>query len=253
MQNEQPNYYSIIPASVRYDKNLSSLEKLLYSEVTALAGREGFCWASNKYFAKLYDKNDKYISERINKLAKLGHVKIEVLNNNERRVWIIENLKGDSGKPEGGDSGKPEHNTTSINNTSKEVLEDKSSSSKEIQLKTKGENKEISALIEYLEYKLKDLGIKRLDGTVGENRNFARHLLNNITYGEVCGVVDAALKADFWKSKITSIKDIYRNLGKLQLLERESNYLDPEPMKDDEYMDPNGVIRKKGEKYGDEL
>ena len=30
---EQPNYYAIIPATVRYDNNLKSAEKLLYGEV----------------------------------------------------------------------------------------------------------------------------------------------------------------------------------------------------------------------------
>ncbi len=37
-KREQPNYYAIIPAIVRYDTNLKSAEKL-YKEITALANK----------------------------------------------------------------------------------------------------------------------------------------------------------------------------------------------------------------------
>jgi len=30
MEKEQPNYYAIIPANIRYDNNLKANEKLLY-------------------------------------------------------------------------------------------------------------------------------------------------------------------------------------------------------------------------------
>jgi len=43
MEKEMPNYYSILPASVRYDKKLTLLEKILYSEVTSLSNKDGCC------------------------------------------------------------------------------------------------------------------------------------------------------------------------------------------------------------------
>lgn len=36
-----PSYYSIIPATIRYDKELKANEKLLYGEITALAQVQG--------------------------------------------------------------------------------------------------------------------------------------------------------------------------------------------------------------------
>lgn len=71
----QPNYYSIMTADVRYNKNLSSSEKILFAEITALANKQGFCSASNNYFAELYGKSKVTISRWISNLTKEGFLK----------------------------------------------------------------------------------------------------------------------------------------------------------------------------------
>jgi hypothetical protein len=65
----KPSYYAIIPANVRYS-NLKPNTKLLYGEITALASKEGYCFASNRYFADLYDVTKNTISSWISDYIK---------------------------------------------------------------------------------------------------------------------------------------------------------------------------------------
>ena len=67
-------YYAIIPANVRYDRNLKANEKLLYGEITALCNKKGYCWANNDYFSKLYNVGKNTISIWIQNLIKCGYI-----------------------------------------------------------------------------------------------------------------------------------------------------------------------------------
>lgn len=71
---ENPSYYAIIPAEVRYDDRLSSSEKLLFGEITCLTQKTGECWASNKYFSKLYKVEERTIKNWFKKLEDLGYI-----------------------------------------------------------------------------------------------------------------------------------------------------------------------------------
>ncbi|WP_445622642.1 DnaD domain protein [Lacticaseibacillus paracasei] len=72
--NEKPGYYAIIPAGVRYDKQLPQGAKLLYGEITALTNKNGYCWASNDYFAKLYSVSNSTIQSWLKSLEDKSYI-----------------------------------------------------------------------------------------------------------------------------------------------------------------------------------
>ena len=76
---EKPSFYAIIPASVRYNNEITANAKLLYGEITCLCNKEGYCWASNSYFAKLYNVSERTIVNWLNSLEKCGFITKKII------------------------------------------------------------------------------------------------------------------------------------------------------------------------------
>jgi len=77
--------YIIIPAAVRYDRRLPYGAKLLYGDIYALTHQQGYCFATNGYFAELFDCTDVTISNWIRKLKEAGYITISY--NPHRRIF----------------------------------------------------------------------------------------------------------------------------------------------------------------------
>lgn len=85
---DQPGYYSILTAEVRYSKILKPNEKLLFSEITALQNKNGVCSALNKYFAKLYEVEIDTVSRWISNLKKYGFIDVQIKYKDESKIII---------------------------------------------------------------------------------------------------------------------------------------------------------------------
>lgn len=118
-KKEEPSYYAIIPANVRYDERLTANAKLLYGEITALCNDKGYCWATNEYFANLYKVSKVSISGWIKNLADCGYIHIELDNSNKENLKrYLSILNG--GIKENFNTGIKEnlmYNNTRVNNT----------------------------------------------------------------------------------------------------------------------------------------
>ena len=90
-------YYAILPANVRYDKKLTPNAKLLYAEITALCNKEGYCWATNEYFADLYSMSKSSISRNISSLVEGQYLNISFTENRTKRKLSLRVRKNDKG------------------------------------------------------------------------------------------------------------------------------------------------------------
>ncbi|NVZ01050.1 helix-turn-helix domain-containing protein [Pediococcus pentosaceus] len=74
MNEDKPNYYSITPANVRYDKSLPMGARFMYGEITALTKKDGYCWAGDSYFAELYEVTNTTIQNWLRALERKGYI-----------------------------------------------------------------------------------------------------------------------------------------------------------------------------------
>lgn len=79
-------YYSIIPSKILYNKELKANEKLLYAMITSLACKEGYCFATNNYFAKELGVHPKTISSWISDLREKNYLKVDIVRNENKQI-----------------------------------------------------------------------------------------------------------------------------------------------------------------------
>lgn len=156
MNEEKKSYYAIIPADVRYDPDLTPNAKLLYGEITALTNEKGYCWATNNYFAKLYNTTPISISRWIKALKDKGYITTETIREdgiNKIDKRYIQICKGGLNKIVKGGINKIVKENNTYNNNKKEYIYKKDlpewfNKDLEIVKPTEEERKEIDSLLE---------------------------------------------------------------------------------------------------------
>ena len=77
-KNIKPSYYSVVPAEVRYCKALGNASpRDLYGEIAALCNKAGYCFATNGYFATLYETEIRTIQRWLALLEKEGFIYLD--------------------------------------------------------------------------------------------------------------------------------------------------------------------------------
>lgn len=190
---ENPNYYAVITADVRYDKRLKASEKLLYGELSALSNKHGYCNASNSYFANLYEKHKDTISDWINNLKKYGYITVELIKDKnevvERRIYMAK-----MPIPIGENTYTPIGENTEENNTSIEYKEEEKEINKE------KDGRESNSEIEIIE----------IDKELGDVINFYNNnitLISETTAQEIGTYMDDGLTGELIKRCIKEAVD----------------------------------------------
>lgn len=226
-----PSYYAIITADVRYNDNLTSTAKLLFGEITALSNTQGFCSASNGYFAKLYGITTRRISELVTSLAEAGCVTVEVdqAGGNKRKIRIATEINTDTygnkvPKPYGN---KVPHNNTSINISSNKHMLDQRLAVYTLYLKCFKLNKHSFITVSADEVKdvdlnyLMDKAAKRYKLTPKREALIDRRI-KDAGYNMVCAAIVGYSKDDFytgggnrsWTADLEFICRSYENVEK---------------------------------------
>lgn len=162
---EKPSYYSVTPASVRYAP-ITPGARLIFGEISALCNKEGYCWASNEYFAKLYGVDPRTITRCIAQLVKMGFIHVENSKSRHRQIYLdIDKNVALHRQKSPSDIDKNVQQNNIYNKPRKNIVEASSTPSifsikNEQKKMEENERRDINIIALYLEYRGKQLADK---------------------------------------------------------------------------------------------
>lgn len=137
-------WYGIMPNNVLYSKEITDKQKLLFCAISSLCAEKWYCRAKNELLGELLGVDKLTISRNLSKLQEKWFIVIEIINHNERKIWIDKNIKGDWQKRQGGiDENVNPYIYTNITN---EYLSEKKSKTRSKSLLTEEQEKQFEEI-----------------------------------------------------------------------------------------------------------
>ncbi|MDF1507645.1 helix-turn-helix domain-containing protein [Robertmurraya sp. DFI.2.37] len=228
----QKNYFAIIPANVRYDKDLTPNAKLLYGEITALCNEKGFCWATNNYFSELYGVSKKSISKWINQLIQKGYVSSEIQFKEGSKEIFHRYLRivpyPTEEKFHTPMEEKVKDNNTVINNTLNNTKEYKPSRRKQVYDKDSIHYQLALRLFENILANNPDFKKPNLQNWANDVRLMIER--DNRTEKQISYLMDWVQNDSFWKSNILSVSKLRDKFDQLAMRAKEESVKRSKPV-----------------------
>lgn len=81
----QGTFLTAVPSRALTDKRLTSDETRILCQIYMLLNQQGFCQATNTYFANLNDVTERTIRRWLKSLQDKNYIKIEYIENNGKK------------------------------------------------------------------------------------------------------------------------------------------------------------------------
>ena len=224
-------YYTQIPNMIV--NHSTSEEQSLYLVMKRLAGEHGSCFASLNFLSEKMGKHKTTVSKTIKKLLRRKWIKeIEkkrVRGGVVRQFVIIDLWKLNIQEYESG-AGMTTKESGAVVDGSGAVVDGSGAQSDTKKNYKKNYKEELHSRRNTSEYGKPEItkilntlkekfSLTKLDGSEKENRRYANLAIKKFG-DDLPAIIEAAAKDEFWKNKVSSVKDIYYNGVKILQLKK---------------------------------
>lgn len=124
MSSTKPGFWAILPATVRYDSELSSTAKLLYAEISALQEAKGYCFAQNSYFSEVFGISERTIQRLLRQLEAAGYIRVQAVRDPAGTDKLMRIMWTAAGPTEAADDDKEQKATEEEKGATEEALDE---------------------------------------------------------------------------------------------------------------------------------
>lgn len=249
------NLYMVIPTLVGIDKELPFGARVLYGLISSLSHKEGYCWATNAYFADILGVSKSSISNWISLLQKKGyitsdiiykkgtreiearHIKVNLVisvsnmvkteKKEDSKLTLSENIKALSDLSQIPMRTDCEdiniyykyNNNNNINTLCEQVhREEEKTPGKQSKTKKEKYTEQDKELAVYLKAKLEERGVTVFPRDwLMKNYATAHRLLKTVSLDELKSCIDWLLEDNYWQSRVDSLIVVEKKIAQFQM------------------------------------